>query len=309
MLSEEVFAVNFQYVTFPLIAFMALLLICMSIFFFLNYRLLSLLEREDWPALAYYLEQKIFVKNRYSNRNVRLLASSYLVISDYMSVLKLENKAFLAKPSVVDKNVLVFGSARILSGNHGEAAAFFKSHIGKCKGKERQWVRWFYGFSHLLGGAFSSAEPEFTSLAVSSSDALISGLSSYFLSRSMEKYSLRPKECRDSSENGKERVAKALRNIDGWNREADKIGTEIHIAIIKKYVDEAGRWIFDLLPPETPNEHQAEEFTSGLLASAYKLAGIRDDRRGTDRRVADRRTNDRGTPDRRVGDRRVKKDS
>jgi len=216
----------------------------MSVFFFFNYRLLSLLEREDWPALAYYLEQKIYVKNRYNARFVRLLASSYLVISDFQSVLKLESKALLAKPSVVTKNVLIFGAARVLSGNHSEATAFFKSYMAKVSGKDKQWVRWFYGFSYLLGGSFNQAEPEFTSLAVSSSDALITGLSAYFLHSSLEKYSQNPQVCRETAENGRERLIKAIKNAENWNKETEKMGTEIHIAIIRKYVDEAGEWLF-----------------------------------------------------------------
>jgi hypothetical protein len=238
-------AANFRYITFPLLIFMALLLIVMSIFFFFNYRLFLLLEREDWPALAYYLEQKIYVKNRYSARNARLLASSYLVISDFQSVLKLESKALLVKPSVVNKNLLIFGAARVLSGNHTEAAAFFKSHLAKSGKKEKQWVRWFCGFSQLLGGAFAQAEPDFSSLAVSSDNVLITGLSAYFLQNSVEKHSQNPQKCHETAEIGRNRVIKAINNAENWKNETEKMGTEIHVAIIRKYIDEAGKWIFD----------------------------------------------------------------
>ncbi|MDR2729814.1 MAG: hypothetical protein LBB81_02830, partial [Treponema sp.] len=216
-----------------------------SIFFFLNYRLFSLLEREDWPALAYYLEQKIFVKREYSSRNVRLLASSYLVISDFQSVLKLESKAMVAKPSVVNKNVLIFGAAKILSGSHADAAVFFKSHLGKSGKKDKQWVRWFCGFSQLLSGAFSQAEPDFSSLAVSSDNVLITGLSAYFLHNSIEKHSLNLNKCREIAENGRKRVIKAITNSESWEKEAEKMESEIHIAIIMKYINEAGKWLFN----------------------------------------------------------------
>ncbi|MCL2801237.1 MAG: hypothetical protein FWD28_05725 [Treponema sp.] len=281
------FAVNFQFLSLPLLIFMVLLLVCMSIFFFLNYRLLSLLEREDWPALAYYLEQKVFVKNRYNSRNVRLLASSYLVISDYLSVLKLESKANLKKPSVINKSVLIFGSARILSGNYGEAAAFFKAQLSKCKSKDKEWVRWFHGFSYLLAGAFNAVESEFSSLAGSSKDAFITGLSAYFLYSSILKYSMNPEQCKNTAENGKQRVKKVFSNIEDWTREADRVGTDMHIAIVRKYIDEAGKWIWDLLPPPPPPEPK--------------------DRRSSDRRVSDRRKEGRSTSDRRTSDRRARK--
>jgi hypothetical protein len=166
-------------------------------------------------------------------------------MSDFMSILKLESKTQLAKPSVINKNVLIFGSARVLSGKHGEAASFFKSFFGKCKGKEKEWVRWFYGFSQLLSGAFDSAESEFSSLALTSGDAIITGLSSYFLHHSIEKYSLKSVESRQISESGRERVLKAIKGINAWNSDVRKMGSDIHVAIIKKYINSAGLWLFN----------------------------------------------------------------
>jgi hypothetical protein len=224
---------------------MFLLLAGMGLYFIINYRLLSLLEREDWPALAYYLEQKIIVKNHYSSRNVQLLASSYLVISDYPSVQKLENNALLAKPSVIDKNVLIFGAARVLSGNHKDAVAFFRARLDRCPPKDRQWVRWFLGFSYLLNGDFKQAEPEFSSLAVSCEDAVITCLSAYFLDSSLAKNSHKPDECRAAAETGRSRVVKTLKNAANWKKVADRTGNEVHTAIIKKYIDEAGNWLFN----------------------------------------------------------------
>jgi hypothetical protein len=205
-----------------------------------------LLEREDWPALAYYLEQKIFVKNRYNSRFVKILASSYMVISDYPSVFKLENKASLAKKSVVEKNVLIFGVARVISGDHKGAAAFFKTYLdnGRLRKRDREWVRWFYGFSWLLSSVFDKAEHEFLSMAVSSGSALITGISAYFLAKNLAKNSLRRQDCLAAAANGRKRVAGKLKNFEGWKREVKKAETEIHIAIIMKYINEAGIWLF-----------------------------------------------------------------
>ena len=256
LLAEPEFAVSLQQLILPLLISIAFLLICVSLFFIINYRLFSLLEREDWPALSFYLEQKIYVKGRYSAQKVRLLASSYLVTSDYNSVLKLENKAMLAKPSVVDKNVLIFGTARILGGNQKDAAIFFKKYMDKGNNKDKQWIHWFFGFSQLLGGVFSVAEEEFSSLAVSSDNALITGLSAYFLGTSLLKRSPKPEECRFIVENSRGRIVKALKNINNWIKEADKSANEIHVAIIRKHIDEAGKWLF--IPPAPPKKDMVE---------------------------------------------------
>ena len=232
------FAVNFRNIILPLLLFIFFVLVLLGTYLLLNYRLFSLLEREDWPALAYYLEHKIFIKGRYSAQNVRLLASSYMVVSDYTSVLKLEGKAMIAKPAVVEKNALIFGSARLLESNYKEAAVFFKTYLGKD-----EWIRWFYGFSLLLGGFFSQTEQEFLSL-VSSRDVLIAGLSAYFLHNNLAKYSLKPVECGAAAEEGRNRVVKALKNAAGWKKEVEKMRAEIHVAVIRRYIDEAGKWIF-----------------------------------------------------------------
>ena len=244
-LAGTAFAVDFWLVTLPLLIFMFLLLAGMVVYFLLNYRLLSLLEREDWPALSYYLEQKIYGKGRYSNRKVRLLASSYLVVTDYASVIKLESKALPANPSVIEKNALIFGSARVLSGNYKEAAVFFKTYMEKDNIKDKQWLCWFYGFSQLLGSNFGEAETEFLSLAVSSTNAHITGLSSYFLDSSLAKRSQKPEECRSAAENGRSRIVKTIKSRSNWRKETEKNRSDIHIAIIRKYIDEAGIWLFN----------------------------------------------------------------
>jgi len=225
---------------------MVVLLIGMGIFFFFNYRLLSLLEREDWPALVYYLEQKCFTKGNYSNKNVRLLASSYLVLTDYVSVLKLENKTMLENPPVVGKNLLLFGTARILSGNYTEAAAFYKLYLdkGKLNRKDKPWTRFFYGFSLLLSGAFKLTQPEFASLTASSNDGIITGLTAYFLNKTIAKHSDNPVECLAASENGRNRVLNVIKKSASWKKEVAKLGSDIHIAVIRRYIDETGVWLY-----------------------------------------------------------------
>ena len=148
--------------------------------------------------------------------------------------------------------MLIFGAARVLSGNHQEAALFFKNNLGKCGQNDKQWVRWFYGFSLLLGGDFRQAEPEFLSLAITSDSILITGLSAYFLRNTIEKHSSDSQKCRETSENGRERVKNALNNLENWQKEKEKMGSEIHVAIISKYINEAGKWLFNQESADPP---------------------------------------------------------
>jgi len=228
----------------PIVVLLLLFTIAVNIIFFSNYKLLILLEKEDWPAIAYYLEEKIYTKNQYNSKKIRLLANSYMVMSDFQSVSKLESKVLAIKPAIVSNNALVFGIAKVLNGDHKNAADFFKTCLYDGKVKERQWVHWFYGFALLLTSNFDQAEAEFKVLAAASNDVLIVGLSSYFLATVLEKRSYKPDECRAIYESGKEQVVKTVKSLENWKKEGNKAVTEIYMIIIRKYMEEAGSWLF-----------------------------------------------------------------
>ncbi|MDR0758821.1 MAG: hypothetical protein LBF74_01755 [Treponema sp.] len=136
----------------PLPVLLALILLGMDIFYRYNYRLFYLLEREDWPALVLYLEDRVTKRGRYSSLLVGLLANTYLVLSDYRAVMSLETKTAIANPGLVDANALIFGTARILGKDYGEAIRFFEGKAVKGKRGTAAWVRWYSGFAQLLNG-------------------------------------------------------------------------------------------------------------------------------------------------------------
>ena len=225
---------------------LAAALVTLNIFFLINFRLYKLLEREDWPALVDYLEQSVIYKGRYSPRRLRLLLNSYLVMSDTPAVARLENKVGIARPALLEANALVFGSARILGGDPAGAADFFSLRLEKsAKQKDRPWLRWYYGFSLVLAGSFNEAEDVFKALARACADPLVAGLSAYLLSAALLKHSDNSAECWSIVEDSRERVKRALKNAEGWKKEAAKIETDVYAAVIKKYIDEAGAWLFD----------------------------------------------------------------
>jgi hypothetical protein len=243
------FSALFWRSAWPLVLILALALAGLNVFFALNHRLYMLLEREDWPALVDYLEQKVMGNGRYSPRLVRLLVNSYLVMSDSPAVLRLEHKAAIAKPALIENNALVFGTARILGGDPKGAAEFFQARLEKAQASKRrspdeQWIRWYLGFSHMLAEAFDKSEDAFKALISASDDALITGLSAYFLDTTLAKHAEKPSECHAVAGQGRDRVKKTIKGPAFWKKEAAKVETEVHAAVIKKYIDESGDWIF-----------------------------------------------------------------
>ena len=227
------------------VLFLLLILIAFNIFYFNNKKLFLLLEKEDWPALVRHLEYKVIKKGNYSPRLVRLLANSYLVLSDSEAVMNLENNTAIAKPDLVHANVLVFGTARILGKDISGAVRFFAAHKEKAKGELSEWVRWYYGFALLLDRQFEKAADEFSVLACLSKDGVLAGLSSYFLNGAITR-ALPEKgpDLRNVSSHGSERVLKALPQLKDWDRESARLATEVHAAVLSKYMKETGQWLY-----------------------------------------------------------------
>jgi hypothetical protein len=165
-------------------------------------------------------------------------------MSDSRAVLNLENQTAAAKPALVEKNALIFGAARVLSGDAEGAARFFSERMTGAGGPGSLWIHWYYGFSLLLSRRFDAAAAEFRVLASVSPDALVTGLSAYFLAGAVARNAENPLECREAAETGKKRVTGALKNTAGWRREMTRASTEIHAAILRSYMEAAEDWLF-----------------------------------------------------------------
>ena len=228
-----------------LLLVLAIFLVGFNVFYFTNRRLFLLLEKEDWPALSRYLENRVIKKGKYSPGLVSLLAKTYLLLSDAVAVMSLENKVALAKPALVGKNAIIFGTARVLGKDISGAVRFFKAHKETAKAEHREWTYWYYGFALLLDRQFEEAAKEFSFLARISKDAVITGLSSYFLADTLAPLLPGNKdELLEVSFAGRERVRKALPLPKDWGTEISRFSSEIHIATIMKYIKEAGAWIY-----------------------------------------------------------------
>lgn len=236
---------NFMRGVWPLILVFFLILAAFDVFYFLNRQLYFLLEREDWPALALYLEDRVVKQGHFSPHLVRILADTYLALADSAAVISLENKAAIARPALVEENALVFGTARILAGDVEGAVRFFEARRDRAKKGLAQWVRWYYGFALLLDRQYSPAADEFAALTVRSGSAVIAGLSAFFLSAPLSRnLPERGPELRKAAEEGRDRVLKFLPRIGDWKKETEKSRAEIHAAVLGKYIDDTGRYIY-----------------------------------------------------------------
>lgn len=232
----------------PLIAVLAAALIVLDVYYFSNRTLFRLLEREDWPALSGYLETRVLRQGHYSGQLVRLLANTYLVMSDSAAVMSLENKLSLVKPALVEKNALIFGTARILGKDYAGALRFFAGYAETAahstrRTKQGPWLQWYHGFSLLLEKQFEAAAEKFRLLAASSPNPLVAALAAWFLADNLSKVS-GGAEFLAAAHATCERVRASLKTRKDWEAEIAKVETEVYAAILRKYINDTGNWIY-----------------------------------------------------------------
>jgi hypothetical protein len=221
-----------------------LVLAGLDIYFVLNVRVFTLLEKEDWPALVQELEDRVLRRGRYSPRLVKLLANSYLVLSDAPAVNALEKKLAVVKPALINANALIFGAARVLSKDNAGASGFFASRL-TIPGPNSGWIRWYYAFSLLLDKQFAASAEQFTLLAGESRDGLITGLSAYFIAETLVKFLPERKEdLLRSAALARDRVKRSLRTRNDWTREVKNMETEVYVVILNAYTGKAADYIY-----------------------------------------------------------------
>ncbi len=126
-----------------------LTLCAIDVYFLLNWRLFSGLEKENWGEVAGFLEERIFKRGWITSARVRLLLNTYLVTSNTQGILALE--AYLAerRPGLVPRFSLPFGIPHLLARDPADAEAWFRGMLGKPRLAERDWVSWNHAFSLL----------------------------------------------------------------------------------------------------------------------------------------------------------------
>ena len=242
------FSLSVWRINWPFFAVWVLIFSLFNVFYFTNRQLFFLLEKEDWPVLISYLEGRVIQRGNYSPRLVRLLANSYLVLSDSSAVTSLENKLAIVKPALLNANALVFGTARILENDISGAIRFLETRKATVKNKLKDWVFWYCAFALLLNRQFETAAADFSFLVRESKDGIITALSSYFLSESMTLVlPANEGQFRKISEEGRGRVLEALPTYESYKKEVSRFSTEIHVAFISRYLDESGRWLYGTL--------------------------------------------------------------
>lgn len=218
----------------------------LNAFFILNWKVFSLVEKEDWSALSVHLVDLIFNKKRYTGRHVALLVNAYLLQSDVEGIARLEEELRAHRPELLRRNAVLFGVTRLLRNKPGEAEAFLQPYLGARDAESREWLRFDYAFSLALQKRLGEATP-YLKEGASSRDAVLSLLSAYLLG-SLAAVAAPTEAERESLKTLAQSTREGLRKRfpgQRWNREVERAKGEIHIVVLSRLIDDAGRWLFE----------------------------------------------------------------
>ena len=210
----------------------------LNAYFVFNWKLFTLLEREDWPSLITYLERRIFEKKIIITQQVRILVNAYLVRSDLDAIAKLEEFIKEQKPNVLSRFALIFGLPYLLRNDSDEMAAYFAGFVGQ-KGKDGTWIRWNYAFALVLQGKKDEAEQMLGGVCAEQGEPVLSLLSAYLLESLQPEDGSRRRLVEDGRNRLKKRYTPTL-----WAREVEKSRNNVQVVILAKLVEEATDWLF-----------------------------------------------------------------
>jgi hypothetical protein len=142
----------------PLAVVFVVIIGAMNAFFAGNWRLFSLLEKEDWPSLITYLEDRVYTKGRIRGQYIKLLVNTYMVSSNVSGIEKLEAHVGEKKPALLEKNALLFGVPHVLRNDGADMEAYFGRYLHSRKSESAEWIDWNFSFALLLERKLDDAD-------------------------------------------------------------------------------------------------------------------------------------------------------
>jgi len=208
-------------------------------YFLLNWRLFRGLEKEDWPAVAAFLEEKIYRQGWAFSFHARMLLNTYLLTSNIESIRALEAYFVKRKPRLIGKFSLSFGIPHLLAKDPKDPEAFFSALLESAHVANREWVRWNRAFSLLQLKEEDRARAELLSLADSRLEPVLLLLSLYLLDVL----------AKGDDSLGK-RVAKERESLRGrftqeaFGRTIEAAAGNMEVVILSRLVQDATQWLF-----------------------------------------------------------------
>ena len=210
----------------------------LNAYFIRNWRLFSLLEREEWGGIIGYVQERL-ENGHVRSQEVRMAINAALISSRLQVLGKIEELLRAKKPAAMSSFALSLGIPYLLNNDAPGAESYFREFL-EIRGDDRPWIVWCYGFSLLLQRRLDEAKIQFLSLTDEKAP-ILNLLSAYML----ETCAFQDDEAKKQQDAMVARLRSRYTRSE-FTKLAQKARTAVHIVVLGKVLDEAIEWLFTL---------------------------------------------------------------
>ncbi len=223
----------------PIAIIFAVTLCFIDAYFLLNWRLFHALEKEDWPAVADFLEDRILRRGWITGARVRLLLNTYLVASNTDGILALEAYLEKKRPRLIARFSMSFGIPHLLSKEPSDAEAYFRELLERPHVADRDWIMWNHAFSLLQAKRTDEARAALMDLAGRVTQPVLLLLSIYLLDVLARNDS--PVESLVASTRDRLRTQHTPSSLQ---KAVDKAASNMQVIVLSRLLQDAAHWLF-----------------------------------------------------------------
>ena len=224
------------------VLFFTFLFIGMNIFFISNWKLITTLESEDWPALSLYLETEIFEKHHLTAKKVRLLCEISILLGDFEILKRLERVLEEHKSGYIKIFASRFAAAKLLSNDYQGLAEFMARTVVQPH-ETSPWIPFYDAFSAQMLRCYREAAEKFSRMLETEQEPLVRLLGVYFMAYGLYHYLGIDKDDADKRIEAEKRKLKK-HSLQYWKKYVQKEKQNIHVLVLTKAIDDALTWLF-----------------------------------------------------------------
>jgi len=209
-------------------------------YFFLNWKLFSLLEAENWDDIIIYLENKIFLKKHVYVHLLKILANTYLIKTNIDGISKLEDFLRQEKPELIKKLIIPLSVPKFIDGDPGSMEDYFKEFILLKRIPQIAWVKFLYAFSLLLNNKREAASDTLLKLCKIKISPILRLLVIYSLNPFFEIAKNDKFVCVESSR----KDLKSKFSREKMNLELERVNNTVLALVLNKFAKQAIEWLY-----------------------------------------------------------------
>jgi len=234
------YALSFWVQNWPIALLFLVILAALDGYFVANWKLFSLLEREDWPGLRTLLEGRLAKKGVLIPSQTKIFLNACLIGQNPGRIDALRESYVAKKVKFLPRVALSLGLPLVLEGKADEIEGFFGPLVQNPKtGADGPWIRWCVAFGRLLKQKGDEARPLLEAGLTLKKQPLLQLLSLYLLDN------LRGRSPEVATRVDAERAALNARfTPKEWTAHIDTLKERVILVLfMEKLIGEARAWL------------------------------------------------------------------